>query len=164
MKRFMIFLIVVCFIGCSGSEQKQAQEQNKKATADLLTTGFDYLSKSDVPNAIKNFDLAIKSDPSDSTNYIVLGQVYLRLNNISKAIDTFNAATKIDPDNGDLFHLLGFIYAARADEGDRAYAIEKTKRSIEIFLAEKNQEKLLKSMALLQNITGVNIGQASNSQ
>ena len=107
MKNYFVMIILAVFVlGCGQADETKKQSMGKstpdtsaKAQA-LIAEGMELLNGQDVPAAIKNFDAAIKIDPQNSDNYMVLGQVYLRLRNYDRATDTFNAGTRIDPKPG----------------------------------------------------------------
>jgi len=150
MRKFVVLLLMlVLVVGCGKSKEGKTKFKDFEPQTDYVKMGMEHLAKSDIPRAIGSFDEAIRQDPGNTTNYIILGQVYLRLNNVQKAIDTFNAATRVDTSNGEIYYLLAYIHGLT---GNKKEAIQAVKRSVEIFIAQKNQEKLVRSMALLQSL------------
>jgi len=125
----------------------------------FMDQGMQYFAKEDIVNALKSFDNAIKVDPNNPDNYLVLGQIYLRLRNYDKAVDTFNAGTRVGPEQGELFYFLGAADAIRVhmSEGAQAEAYKKegiaaAQRSVEIFIKQKDQQRLVTALALLKSL------------
>lgn len=151
MKQYLTFLIILTFviIGCGKKEQVKEMRDTGTVKNQYVKKGMEYLAASDVPQAIKNFDEAIRHDPTNSANYVILGQVYMKLNNLPKAVDTLRAATRVDPNDGNIYYLLAF---AEGLDGRKEKAVDSAKRSVELFVQAKEQEKLVKAMALLQSL------------
>jgi len=166
MKKYGLMIIMAVFvIACGKADETRktggASKVNKSQEAKvLIAEGMEFLGNQDVINAINKFDSAIKVDPQNSENYMVLGQVYLRLRNYDKAVDTFNAGTRIGPDNGDLYYFLGAANAVRFHlEADSAKAefyknegIQAAKRCVEIYVQQKDEEKFKRALALLKSL------------
>ena len=155
MKKILIPIFVAVLVaGCGGSDQAKnttdKEFQGVRAEQDYVAKGMEYLAESDIPSAIHSFDMAIKQDPTDVENYIVLGQVYLRLQQYGRAGDTFQAATRVEPTNGELYYLVAM---ARGLEGEKDIAIESAQKSVELFMAQKDEERFKQSVALLKGLT-----------
>ncbi|MDP2653577.1 MAG: tetratricopeptide repeat protein [Candidatus Omnitrophota bacterium] len=167
-KLVMVLIVMFVFSGCGGSQQSQQDKKNEAGMAEfqqLVTTGqatgsnagqisagLQSLREADVSSAIKNFDEAIKKNPRDPAGYLILGQTYLRLGDFNRASDTFEAGTRVAPSSGELFYLLAF---SQGLAGDREAAQANAQRSVEIFQEDKDQEKFLRSVALLQGLMQV---------
>jgi len=166
MKRSIYLMLLAVFVlacGEQGAQQKQQQTGPKPdmhAQAKMfIDQGMQHLNNQDIVNAIRSFDNAIKVDPQNAENFLVLGQVYLRLRNYDKAVDTFNAGTKIDPNYGEMYYFLGAANAVRLhmagdgrEEFYRQEGILAAKRSVEIFIQEKDEEKLKLALGLLKSL------------
>jgi cytochrome c-type biogenesis protein CcmH/NrfG len=153
-KALICGLTVLCLMGCGDQKQQQVQKKmpqaNMEDSKQYVAEGMKYLGQKDVVNAIKNFDQAIKLNPTDPENYIVLGQVYLRLNNFDRAIDTFLAATKVAPENGGAYYMLATAYMMRQD---KAGAIAAAKKSAEIFLQQRDHDGFKRAAVLLKRLS-----------
>ena len=153
MKKFVLIMLSVGILaGCGSNDSEQAKTkfEGVKSENNYIAQGMDYLGQSDIVNAIKSFDMAIKEDPTNVNNYLVLGQVYLRLKQYDRAGDTFSGALRAAPDNGEVYYLLAM---SRGLDGKNEQAITAVKRSVEIFMAEKNEVGFKKSVALLNGLT-----------
>lgn len=152
-KLSLVIIAVLCFAGC-GEEKKQAQQpaQPLKKSQDYVAAGVSYLNQQDVANAIHNFDMAIKADPGNVENYLVLGQVYMRLKQYERAIDTFSAAVKVAPNNPEAYYLLSLNNML---DGRYENAEKMAKRSGELFILNREEEKFKRSVALLKTIEEV---------
>lgn len=149
MKKFLVLFIALVFVVGCGKREKKTQFQGVTETEDFIAQGMQYLSESDIPNAIRSFDEAIKRDPMNPDNYLILGQVYLRLKQHSRAVDSFTAALRVDPFNGEAYYLLATSQAFR---GNFELAIEAAQKSIEIFVKYRDEEKFKRSVALLRSL------------
>ena len=154
--------LLMLLIGC-GSNTNQTSSQASPASASVpeaamlknqshINEGMQELHDSNVTAAIKSFDEAIKQNPKNPQGYLVLGQTYLRLKDYDRAIDTFSAAVRVAPRNGEAYYLLAVSYGL-AGNGDMAR--ENAQKSVTIFQNEKNQEKFVRSVALLKGLSKV---------
>ena len=142
----IVLALMVAGCGIDGSDKKPS---GVKETRNYMQEGMDYLQKTDIANAMKSFNRAIKADPANAQNYLIVGQVYLKLNNYIRASDSFASAIKVDPTNGAAYFLLGQSQALR---GQRAEAIETIKKSITIFKAQKDEARFNSALSLLRNL------------
>ena len=147
-KIFTIIAMLVFLSGCGNRAQKESQGAPEQK-ADLVAQGLKYLSQSDVPRAIQSFDTAIKSDPTNPDNYLVLGQVYMRLGNFERAIDTFTGAVNVSPQNGEAYFLLATSLALG---GDKEGAVKAAQKSVDLFMQNRDEERFKMSLALLRNL------------
>ena len=150
MKRFIMMMVLVFAV--AGCQSKHAEEKFEGITAkqDFISQGMQFLAEKKIPEAIKSFDQAIKNDPRNVNNYLVLGQVYMKLNNPDAAADTFQAATYVDPNNGEAFYLLA---ASRAGQGRKKQAIESAQKSVDNFMKVRDEENFKKAVVLLKSLT-----------
>lgn len=178
MKKYFVMVTLVIFaLGCGQAEDTQKATMKKSSPGSsakaqsLIATGMESLNNQDITSALKNFDEAIKIDPQNADNYMVLGQVYLRLRNYDRAVDTFNAGTRVAPDNGELYYFLGAANAVRhamSEDGSKKEfylneGILAAKKSVEIFVAAKDEEKFKRAVVLLKSLQeGGDIGTVKN--
>lgn len=165
MKKYICLVMVsVLVLACGKAEEPEkakapaAPDKTSQSEA-FIAKGVEALNQQDIVDAIQNFDNAIKVDPQNPDNYMLLGQVYLRLRNYAKAVDTFNAGTRVDPDNGEMYYFLGAANAVRSNESEgemaeqyRQEGIIAAKRSVEIFVQQKDEEKFKRALALLKSL------------
>jgi tetratricopeptide (TPR) repeat protein len=90
--------------------------------------GSVYLSQKRYPEAIEQFEISIKLDPKDPTDYDNLGLVYSTQQRYPEAIEQFEKAIKVDPKYAGAYLNLGNAYYALARYPE---AIEQYKKSIE---------------------------------
>lgn len=148
MKQWILILMMLVMAGCGSNESAQTF-QGVQVKKDLVAQGMQLLGDSKVPEALRKFDEAIKQDPTNEQNYMVLGQVYLRLNNVDRAIDTLSAGLRVAPNNGELHYLLA---TSKALNGNREEAVKHAQRSVDIFLQQRDEERFKRSLALLKGI------------
>ena len=119
----------------------------------LIKDGKAKLNQGNIEAAIKDFDLAIRSNPRDPNSYIVLGETYLHLHNYAKAVDTLAAALLLDPNSGQANYMLALAHNFR---GENELAIQHAQKSTQIFSDTKDMENFRKSLLLLQGLTQAN--------
>lgn len=179
MRKYLLVILLAIFVmACDKMEsvqQTSPQSQNTNTAAQakaFIDKGMEYLNQQDVVSAINSFDDAIKVDPQNPENYMVLGQVYLRLRNYDKAVDTFNAGTRVGPNYGEMFYFLAAANAVRyhlAENPEQASFYQSegvlaAKRCVEIFVQEKDEEKFKRGLALLKSLEeGGEIGKTAET-
>ena len=147
-KFLLIVFLVVSFAGCERKSLTKFQGVEEKR--DYVSQGMKYLAHKDVKRAILSFDQAIKQDPTNPKNFLVLGEIYLRLKNYKGAIDTFSGAIRVDPNNGDAYYLMGI---AKSLNGDIQGAVKALQKSIDLFLQQRNEQKFKLAVNLLKQLT-----------
>jgi tetratricopeptide (TPR) repeat protein len=164
MKKWIYVFMMVALVGCGKTEKAEdkfegvAVSQNGR---DFISEGFRHLQAGNIQQAINNFDEAIKNDPANPEKYLVLGEVYVRLKNFERAEDTLAAALRVAPNNGDVYYLLGL---ARAFQGKNELAVEAAKKSVEIFVQDRDEEKFKKAVAMLKGLTEAQQPQSASVQ
>jgi len=148
-------MLVVGIAGCGlrSTDEKAQPKQKAKAKVqknDYVAKGMEFLANKDVANAIQNFDMAIRQDPENLTNYIVLSQVYYKLGNFERSTDTLTAALKLDQENGEIYYLLAMSLSQNDDTLDAAYLTAE--KAVQMFIKEKNEPGLKKSVTLLKSL------------
>ena len=146
----LIGSVIFLASGCGSREETKAPQ--RPSSQQLVQQGMQFLSDGDVLRAVQNFDAAIKVDPRNVQNYLVLGQVYFRLKQFDRAASTYEAATRVEPASGEAFY---FLAASRALQGPemRGEAIKAAKHSAEIFYQKQDEERFKQSVALVKNLT-----------
>jgi len=151
MKKVIIAIILSIFImGCGGSDEAKSKQKRQKINHDFVSDGIKYLNEKDIGKAIQSFDNAIRQEPANVENFMILGQVYMRLRQYDRAVDTFSAAIKVDPDNGEAHFLLA---TNKALDGRLEGAVASAQRSVELFMESQDEEKLIRSLALLKSLS-----------
>jgi tetratricopeptide (TPR) repeat protein len=168
-KLSLIALISLILVGCGSKESSAPSAQQTSVPSDAkaaatpqalelkhqayINAGMKYLQQSNISAAIKSFDSAIKVNPRDPRGYLVLGQTYLRLKQYDRAIDTFSAETRVAPQDGEGYYLLAVSYGL---SGNKILAKENAEKSIKIFQEQKDQERFVRSVALLNGLSKEN--------
>jgi cytochrome c-type biogenesis protein CcmH/NrfG len=164
MKNFVWVLVAgVVLIGCDGkktAENKQPAFQGVQAKKDHVADAVSYLHQSDIPRAIQSFDQAIKQDPTNAQNYLLLGQVYLRLKNYTRAVDSFGGALKVDPNNGETYY---FLAVGKYFQNDLEGARKDIQSSLAIFMNNRDDAKFKQALALYQALNQPQSGSASQN-
>ena len=151
MKKLIVMIVLVLFIvGCEKKNDETKFRGVMYGKKDYAAQGMEYLKKSDIQNAIKSFNEAIKQDPRNLENYFTLGQIYMHLNAYPRAAEVFAVAASVDPSSGEAFYLLAVNLAL---SGNRPAAVKAIEQSIAIFSKNKNEEKLKQSLAFLRSLT-----------
>jgi len=149
-KVFALIILSLLVVGCGNRSQDSASMEGiSRQSRKFVKTGMKLLEKGDVSKAIWNLDEAIRQDPRNSANYVILGQVYLKLKNFEKAQDSFQAATRVDPADGKAFYLLAVSKHLRGRLSEAAVDAQK---SAEIFIKKRDKERFQKSVNLLNHI------------
>ena len=168
MRNYLMGVTIFIFaLGCSKPSEEVKTESFKKESIkkDYVALGLKNLEVQDISNAIKNFSLAIKEAPKDVNNYIILGQVYIRLKNYKEANNMFLISSKLSPKDGDVHFLLALsslfeskrfesLGEMKLSEQKKEEAIVAAKDSVDIFMANANEERFKKAMSLLKSIVG----------
>jgi len=179
-KNFLLILTAIFVLACGRAEKPGQTGMNSKTdvnnaaqSKEYINKGMEQLSQQDIIGALSSFDNAIRVDPQNPENYMVLGQVYLRLRNYDKAVDTFNAGTRIDPNYGEMYYFLAAANAVRYHLAEnqqqqsfyQSEGVLAAKRSVEIFVQEKDEEKFKRALALLKSLEeGGDIGKTDEPE
>jgi tetratricopeptide (TPR) repeat protein len=111
--------------------------------------GIQYLKEANPKAAIQSFDEAIRLDPMDPAGYVILGQTYMRMKDYNRAIDSFSAASRVAPKEGEIYY---FLALNQALIGDTEQAKENAQKSLEIFRQQQDEDRFLRSLALLRDL------------
>ena len=146
-------VLIVALMGCSRSEQSQsASGISAGSKKNYTAAAMKFLKEGDVKRAVQSFDLAIRQDPKNIENYMMLGEVYLKLNNPTSAEDTFGAATRVDPTDGEAYYFLAY---SRALQKKTDLAVEAAQKSVAIFMQKQDKEKFQRAATLLKSLSQV---------
>jgi superkiller protein 3 len=85
----------------------------------LMNKGSTYLRMGVVNLAIKDFELAAKLAPGDSTPYEQIGTCYCRLNNMNEAMAAYSKAVAINPKSAPGYRGLGVAYLTKFVEDNK---------------------------------------------
>lgn len=154
MKRVFFYSILsVLLVSCGAPSSRDADKSaSAQKNVNYVEQGMNFLAQADVPRAIASFDQAIRNDPANPANYLILGQVYLRLENFDRAADTLQAAARVDPNNGEIFYLLA---TSRMKQGPeyRDQALKAAQRCAEIYYQQEDRERLEHALVLVKTLT-----------
>src|SRR5262249_10945145 len=70
------------------------------------------LTRNDVPNAIKEFELAIAEDPSTPWLRLRLAQLYVRVGKLDQALEQCQQVVEVEPNNLEALGLQGGVLSA----------------------------------------------------
>ncbi len=150
MKRFLCVLLMVFFVAGCGKAKDDHTFQGVEAETDFIVKGVQLLSERDFTKAMRNFDMAIKAEPTNVENYLTIGQIYLRLKNYEQARGLFKVATKLAPMKGQTYF---FLAISEELNGDRERAVEVAKQSAVIYMKQRDQEGFRRAATLIQDLT-----------
>lgn len=153
LKKFLFYSILSVLLVSCGSKAPEEKARARKVNVNYIEQGMNFLAQADVPRAIASFDQAIRNEPTNPNNYIILGQVYLRLENYERAIDTLRAATRVAPNNGEVFYLLATSHILRGPE-HHELALKAAQRSAEIYYQLGDKERLEQALILVKTLVG----------
>lgn len=127
------------------SEYKKALKNPKYATPHFAhyNLGIAFINTSNDEGALKEFEEALRIDPSYSPAYQGRGEVYFRNSRYKEAIGAFQQALRLTPDNPDAHYNLGEAFFR---EGSRDQAREEFEKVIKLApegeLAKNSKEYL----------------------
>ncbi|MCA9400012.1 MAG: tetratricopeptide repeat protein [Candidatus Omnitrophica bacterium] len=151
MKKLLLCLVGIVFIiGCGSNTEEKKSFKGVTAKRDYIADGMNYLKQSDVKRAIQSFDLAIRQDPTNPENYVVLSQVYMRLKSYDRAVDSLQGAARVAPKNGEVQYLLATAHMLNENPEK---AVESAKKSVDLFMQSRDEEKFKKAVLLLKSLT-----------
>jgi Tfp pilus assembly protein PilF len=133
--RTILFVLLVCFVGCASS-QKKAVEAQAKDPKYQYSLGVFYLNSGNADEAIKYLNRSITLDPRYYLAYNALGMATSMKGNLESAIKDYQRCLEIAPEFsearnnlGSVYQELGFIDKAEAEFlkviGDRTYATKE---------------------------------------
>ena len=85
---------------------------------DRLSKGNQLVKDRLYKEAAREYELALKVDPSNTSVYLLLGLTYAQVGNLEKALDYTQKAVEMDPGYASYYNL-GLIHASR-QEPDQA--------------------------------------------
>ncbi len=144
-------MCLVAFIGCGLRSDDKTKSSRAKKT-DYVSLAMKSLEQKDIVGALKNFDKAIKQEPKNLTNYVLLSQVYAKLGQFDRSVEVLSAALTLDPENGELYFLIA--QSLSQQEGTKEEAVLAAQHSTEKFIAQQNEPGLRKAITFLRTLKG----------
>jgi tetratricopeptide (TPR) repeat protein len=86
-------------------------KQDAKIAWVFKARGNAYFSKGDLDKAVKDYDIAIRLDPRDSTALANRGTMQMSQGKGALALADYNAALKVNPKDTNVYSLRGFLYS-----------------------------------------------------
>ncbi|MBK0378430.1 CRTAC1 family protein [Mucilaginibacter segetis] len=114
----LLISLAVILLSVGGCKQKNNDDTDDNSKASPRELGLEYIGKNQLNEAEASFVKAIKIDPDNVSNYIILCRLHLLQKNYTAAQERAEAGLKISPGNTDLELILAEAY-------DRAGNIEK---------------------------------------
>ncbi len=105
------------------------QRKKDRELAKHFATGRRLYKRKIYNRALREFDKAIKIDPSSSKAYFWRGRVYLKTEQYDEAIADFKMVIKLKPDYSKPYHNLGWLYY---QEGKYEESIRYLNKAIEL--------------------------------
>lgn len=139
----VIFVMIIAIAGC-GKKQPTMSPAKK-----LLIEGQVYLKQGDVQKALESFSSSIKADPKNMEGYYILSEVLIHLKQPQAALGLLQTASKEFPDQGAFYFLMGVAYDGM---NQIMPAIVAVRKSLDLFMAQKDQEGAQRSSVLLTNL------------
>ena len=150
MKRFLCVMLLAVFVAGCGQAKDEHAFQGIEAETDFIVKGVQLLGERDFAKAMRNFDMAIKAEPTNVENYLTVGQIYLRLKNYEQARNLFAVATKLAPFKGQTYF---FLAISEELNGNREKAVEIAQKSAVIYMKQRNQQGFRRAVTLIQDLT-----------
>lgn len=152
LKKIFFYSLLSVLVASCGSPNSKGEMKDQAGNVNYIEQGMGFLAKADVSRAIASFDQAIRNEPTNPDNYIVLGEVYLRLESYERAADTLQAATRVAPNNGEIFYLLATSRMLQGPEY-RDVALKAAQRASEIYYQNQDKERLAQALMLVKTLT-----------
>ena len=107
--RTILFVLLVCFVGCASS-QKKAVEAQAKDPKYQYSLGVFYLNSGNADEAIKYLNRSITLDPRYYLAYNALGMATSMKGNLESAIKDYQRCLEIAPEFSEARNNLGSVY------------------------------------------------------
>ncbi len=119
-KKLLIFSLSYFLISCGAQPQfYQEKVSSHKEIAKL------YLAERRYSEALKELELAKKTDKCDAETFNLIGLIYLEKRDFSKAEEAFREALKLDPTSSETYNNLGSLYLLQNQLQQAIYYFEK---------------------------------------
>ena len=160
MKQFLIILLLL--VSITGFAQVDVRKN-----AEAFSKGLECKYKEDVQGAIKHFEDALKFMPDDAASMFELSEQYVKANRLDDGFAMSQRAAELDPENKWYQMRLAEFYrnTGQYDEFTRIYEslvakypndIDMLSDLMDVYLANKNYEKVLEKLELLEKQVGFN--------
>ncbi len=148
MRKFLVVvvLLAVAVTGCAKKSSEPPVPPEIKAARKMLIEGTVFLKQGEVVKAVEAYATAIKTAPNYFEAYYMLGETFLNLKQYPQAAAIMGSAVRQFPDNGLAYYLLS---VADQGAGQTLPAIVAARRSLELFVAVKDEQGTKRSALLL---------------
>ena len=110
-RSFVILVTVLLFsANLSIASDKKPTEEDLQNSLQHQTRGNELDEQGNSADAIKEYEEALKYDPSDTNTLFNMGTVYLKINKPEDAARAFESVVKIDTNDTEAYNLLGLAY------------------------------------------------------
>ena len=113
LRSFAIFATVLLFsasLSIASDTGKKPTEEDLQSSLQHQTRGNELDEQGNSADAIKEYEEALKYDPSDTNTLFNMGTVYLKINKPEDAARAFESVVKIDTKDTEAYNLLGLAY------------------------------------------------------
>jgi tetratricopeptide (TPR) repeat protein len=145
----LLVVMLIAFVAMTGCGKKETPGTMPVQAKQLMIEGNVYLKQGDVRRAVENFAAAIKEAPENFEGYYLLSETLVRLKQYPQAISVLGAASNQFPDNGVVFFLMAVAYEG---SGNLTPAIVSARKSLDLFIAKRDEEGAKRSSALLAGL------------
>ena len=106
-----------------------------------------YLSRNDLPNALKFFEMAAEIDPHYKLVFSEIAKIYMRMNDENKVIENFRKSMELNPDNHSPANNLAVVYMSTGKfESAKKILEEQLKKNPDNKALKYNYEECLKNL------------------
>jgi tetratricopeptide (TPR) repeat protein len=105
---------------------KAPTEADLQISLQHQTRGNDLDEQGNATEAIKEYEEALKYDPSDTNTLFNMGTVYLKINKPEEAAKAFESVVKKDKEDTEAYNLLGLAYRGCGKVNDAIKTWEKS--------------------------------------
>lgn len=112
-RSFMIlaaFFIFTANLSNASDAKKAPTEEDLQSSLQHQTRGNELDEQGNTGDAIKEYEEALKYDPSDTNTLFNMGTAYLKINKPEEAAKAFESVVKTDKDDTEAYNLLGLAY------------------------------------------------------
>ncbi len=112
-KTIIVLLVIISFVGCSKSQEKDVTARELNQEAIVLLTDLD---KMDIDKALEHLNEAIRLDQNFVEAYLNRAQAHLLLDKPRHAFDDYNRAIQIKPNSAKVYFQRGKAYLSLEKE------------------------------------------------
>jgi tetratricopeptide (TPR) repeat protein len=131
------------------NEETKQSGDRRKASAEMVKLGFDYLYRGDLETSMKRFNQAWLLDPKNEDAYWGYGAVYFTFGDTNEALNQFKKGLSLNPSSSNILTDEATIYMSLyQNKHDLAYMDKAFALFIESYKIDpKNQNTLFKLSA-----------------